>query len=37
MLYRLGGGGGGAYAIKENFENMVQFGACWCIDDQIVS
>ena len=30
-------GGGGAYVTKENFESMVQFGACWCIVDQIVS
>ena len=28
----------GIYAIiRENFENMVQFDAFWCIFDQIVS
>ena len=26
-----------AYVTRENFENMMQFGAFWCIFDQIVS
>ena len=31
-------GGSEAYATRENIENMVQFGAFWCIYfDQIVS
>ena len=29
--------GSGAYVTRENFENMMQFGAFWFIFDQIVS
>ena len=28
---------GPAYVKRENFENMMQFGAFWCLFDQIVS
>ena len=27
----------GAHVTRENYENMVQFGAFWCIFDEMVS
>ena len=35
-IYALGALGP-TYVTRENFKNMMQFGAFWCIFDQIVS
>ena len=35
--YRCGTFCYGAHVARENYENMVQFGAFWCIFDQMVS
>ena len=36
-IYALGANWGPAYVTRENLKNMMQFGAFWCIFDQILS